>query len=54
MSIPVTTIIGCGTPTPTPDRFGSAFVVDIGGEKLLFESGPATTFKLAKVGISPA
>ena len=54
MSFPNITIIGCGTPTPTPDRFGSAYVVDAGGEKLLFDCGPATTFKLAKVGISPA
>lgn len=54
MSFPTITIIGCGTPTPTPDRFGSAYVVDVGGEKLLFDCGPATTFKLAKVGISPA
>ena len=53
-STPTITIIGCGTPTPTPDRFGSAYVVDVGGEKLLFDCGPATTFKLAKVGISPA
>lgn len=54
MSFPNITIIGCGTPTPTPDRFGSAYVVEIAGEKLLFDCGPATTFKLAKVGISPA
>lgn len=50
---PEITIIGCGTPTPLPDRFGSSFVVDIGGEKLLFDCGPATTWKLVKAGISP-
>lgn len=54
MDFPNITIIGCGTPTPTPDRFGSAYVVEVGGEKLLFDCGPATTFKLAKAGISPA
>ena len=50
---PEITIIGCGTPTPTPDRFGSSYVIEIGGEKLLFDCGPATTHKLVKAGISP-
>ena len=50
---PEITIIGCGTPTPTPDRFGSSYVIEIGGEKLLFDCGPATTHKLVKAGIFP-
>ncbi len=50
---PTITIIGCGTPTPMPDRFGSAYVIEVAGEKILFDCGPATTFKLAKAGISP-
>jgi ribonuclease Z len=48
---PDITIVGCGTPTPTPDRFGSAHLVDIAGEKLLFDCGPATTWKLAQNGV---
>ena len=48
---PEVTIIGCGTPTPLPDRFGSSYVVQIGDEKLLFDCGPATTWKLARAGI---
>ena len=48
---PEVTIIGCGTPTPLPDRFGSSYVVNIGDEKLLFDCGPATTWKLARAGI---
>lgn len=52
-SVPQVTIIGCGTPTPLPDRFGSSYVVDIGGEKLLFDCGPATTWKLARNQIAP-
>ena len=51
-STPEITIIGCGTPTPLPDRFGSSYVVQIGDEKLLFDCGPATTWKLARNGIS--
>ncbi len=29
---PKVKIIGCGTPSPLPDRFGSAHLVDIAGE----------------------
>ena len=50
---PEVTIIGCGTPNPMPESFGSAYVVDIGGEKLLFDCGPATTWKLVRNGIAP-
>ncbi len=53
LGIPEVTIIGCGTPTPTLDSFGSAYVVDVGGEKLLFDCGPATTWKLVQNGITP-
>jgi ribonuclease Z len=49
---PEVTIIGCGTPTPLPDRFGSSYVVQVGDEKLLFDCGPATTWKLARAGIN--
>ena len=41
---PQVTIIGCGTPTPLPDRFGSSYVVQVGDEKLLFDCGPASTW----------
>ena len=51
-STPEITIIGCGTPTPLPERFGSSYVVQIGDEKLLFDCGPATTWKLARNGIA--
>src|SRR2546422_4217296 len=46
-------VLGAGTPTPTPDRWGSAFAVDVGGEYLMFDCGPAATAKLVKVGIVP-
>lgn len=46
-------ILGAGTPYPGEDRFGTAFLLDIGDEKLLFDCGPATTQKLAKAGVSP-
>ena len=47
-------IIGAGTPNPTPERFGSAYVADVGGDKILVDCGPATTWKLIKAGLSPA
>ncbi len=50
---PRVTIIGGGTPTPVPESYGSSYVVDIAGEKLLFDCGPATTWKLVRNGIQP-
>ncbi|MBI64356.1 MAG: hypothetical protein CL778_03635 [Chloroflexi bacterium] len=46
-------ILGAGTPTPTPTRFGSAYVLDIDNEKIMFDCGPATTHKLVKAGLWP-
>jgi len=46
-------ILGAGTPTPTPHRFGSAFAVQVGGEFLMFDCGPAATYKLVQAGIFP-
>ena len=46
-------ILGAGTPTPTPTRFGSAYVLDVGGEKVMFDCGPATTHKLVQAGLWP-
>lgn len=47
------TLLGAGTPTPTPERFGSAEVIRIGDERLMFDCGPAATDKLVKAGIAP-
>ena len=46
-------ILGAGTPTPTPTRFGSAYVVDVDGSKLMFDCGPAATHKLVQSGLHP-
>ena len=46
-------ILGSGTPAPTPDRFGSSYVLRLGDDHLMFDCGPATTHKLVKAGISP-
>ncbi|NQU97564.1 MAG: MBL fold metallo-hydrolase [Chloroflexi bacterium] len=46
-------VLGTGTPTPTPDRFGTAFVMEVGGEFIMFDCGPAATHKLVKAGLWP-
>ena len=46
-------ILGAGTPTPTPTRFGSAYVVDVDGAELMFDCGPAATHKLVQSGLHP-
>ncbi|MPZ53592.1 MAG: MBL fold metallo-hydrolase [Acidimicrobiia bacterium] len=46
-------VLGSGTPTPTPERFGSAFVAEVAEELVMIDCGPAATWKLAKVGIDP-
>lgn len=46
-------LIGCGTPTPTPERFGSCFVLSVGKEHLMFDCGPAATYKMRRMGMVP-
>ena len=46
-------VLGAGTPTPTPQRFGSAYVIDTGNDLVMFDCGPAATHKLVKSGLFP-
>ena len=46
-------VLGAGTPTPTPARFGSSFAVEVAGEQLMVDCGPAATHKLVKAGLWP-
>lgn len=46
-------VIGSGTPTPSPDRFGSCFVTEVAGEQVMVDCGPAATHKLVKAGLWP-
>lgn len=46
-------LVGCGTPTPTPARFGSCLVLRVEGEHLMFDCGPAATYKMVKAGVAP-
>ncbi len=46
-------IVGSGCPDARATRYGSAFVLDAGPDKALIDCGPATTWKLAKMGMHP-
>ena len=46
-------IVSSGTPTPTPKRFGTCYVLQTDDDFLMFDCGPAATHKLVKVGIFP-
>src|SRR5690242_2622406 len=45
------TLIGTGNPTPTPDRFGPATLVEAGDQKLLFDAGRGATIRLFQLQI---
>lgn len=46
-------LLGTGTPTPTKSRFGTAYVLQIGRDFLLFDCGPTTTYKLVSADLWP-
>ena len=46
-------VLGAGTPTPTPTRFGTSFVVETSGEQIMIDCGPAATYKLVQAGLWP-
>ena len=50
--MPRVIVLGSGTPAPSVVRWGSSFLVSIGGEWLMFDCGPAATYKLYKAGLT--
>lgn len=46
-------LIGSGTPTPTKERHGTCHILELDGEYLMFDCGPACTHKMVKAGIWP-
>lgn len=46
-------VLGAGTPTPTSARFGTAQVLQLGDQHIMFDCGPAATDKLVKAGLFP-
>jgi ribonuclease Z len=47
------TLLAAGVPTPTPSRFGSAYLLDVAGRSILIDCGPAATYKLVRAGRRP-
>ncbi|MBI2440858.1 MAG: MBL fold metallo-hydrolase [Lentisphaerae bacterium] len=46
-------IIGSGCPDPKANRYGSAFLLELDGHGILIDCGPATTYKMARMGLDP-
>lgn len=44
-------VLSCGTPTPKPGRWGTAFALQLGGRWSLVDCGPAATLKLYQAGL---
>ena len=49
--MPKLNIVGAGTPTPTRDRWGTCFILEICDQRLMIDCGPASTFKMHRMGI---
>ena len=47
------TLLGTGSPIISSDRYSNSTLVEVGGQKLLFDVGRGSTFRLNEIGISP-
>ena len=45
------TLLGTGTPTPRPDRFGPSTLIEAGEQKLLIDAGRGATIRLYQIGV---
>lgn len=45
------TLLGTGVPTPCPDRFGPATLIEAGNQKLLIDAGRGATIRLTQIGV---
>ena len=46
-------VLGSGTPQPNKERWGSGFVVELMDELLMFDCGPASTYKMIQMDLDP-
>lgn len=46
-------ILGAGTPYADAARFGSSYVLETGKDSIMFDCGPGTTYKMARMGLRP-
>ena len=45
------TLLGSGTPIPSPERFGSATLIEAGDQKLLIDAGRGASIRLYQLGV---
>ena len=48
------TLLGTGSPQPSPQRFGPATLVEVGNQKLLFDAGRGVPIRLSQLRIPMA
>ena len=48
--MPTLHILGAGTPSPTPELFGTSCLVQVGHDLVMVDCGPATTWKMVRAG----
>lgn len=46
-------ILGAGTPKPSSKRFGTCYILKTKEDYLMFDCGPAATYKMAIMGLNP-
>jgi ribonuclease BN (tRNA processing enzyme) len=46
-------VLGSGTPQPNKERWGSGFIVELKDELLMFDCGPASTYKMIQMDLDP-
>ncbi len=44
-------LLGTGTPTPSLRRMGSSYMVETGGDTILFDLGPGACHRMLEAGI---
>ena len=46
-------VLGSGTPQPNKERWGSGFIVELDDELIMFDCGPASTYKMIQMDLDP-
>ena len=46
-------VLGSGTPQPNKERWGSGFIVESQNEFIMFDCGPASTYKMIQMDLDP-
>lgn len=46
-------VLGSGCPVPASECYGSSFILEVGADLVMVDCGPATTYKMARMGIMP-